>query len=263
MPDPSRLSRRLSSSIAKARAVEEKLVHLLPTVKVLQINPAGEMFGSKPSRKLLEMIDDERCPQLVLDIISNGTLFTERNGTSSRASTARLDRSASRSMRRAKRRSRNCDGWGATNCSSRICASSADLRANGMFPQLKFSFTYQLDNFREMPEFVEFCAEMNADFAIFERLQEPGLFRRRLTAKRRCITRTIRFIGNSSKSSGRSDSDTARVRHDFDYDGVDNNEPRRGAREISRGSAADRRDRMLPVSFPGNGAFLFSAAEPA
>ena len=37
-------------------------------------------------------------------------------------------------------------------------------------PKLMFSFTYQFDNFREMPAFVDFCAEMHADYAIFERL---------------------------------------------------------------------------------------------
>src|SRR3989442_13018750 len=45
------------------------------------------------------------------------------------------------------------------------------LLSTGAIPQLKFSFTYQLDNFREMRAFVEFCAHMNVDFAIFERPQ--------------------------------------------------------------------------------------------
>src|SRR5262249_9709836 len=46
----------------------------------------------------------------------------------------------------------------------------SDLRASGAIPSLNFSFTYQLDNFREMRAFVEFVQEMNGDFAIFERL---------------------------------------------------------------------------------------------
>ena len=72
-----RIVERVSDSIDKARAVEEKLLPLLPTLRMLHINPAGELFASKPSRRLLELIDDERCPNLVLDIISNGTLFSE------------------------------------------------------------------------------------------------------------------------------------------------------------------------------------------
>ena len=53
----------------------------------------------------------------------------------------------------------------------RTCGFSAGCALRASVPQLKFSFTYQLDNFLEMSEFVDFCAEMNCDFAIFERLQ--------------------------------------------------------------------------------------------
>ena len=70
------ITEKVSQSIEKARAVEEKLLPLLPNCRTLHINPAGELFGSKPSRRLLELINDERCPDLQLDIISNGTLFS-------------------------------------------------------------------------------------------------------------------------------------------------------------------------------------------
>jgi hypothetical protein len=50
------------------------------------------------------------------------------------------------------------------------------LRKEGKIPQLKFSFTYQKDNFREMRNFIAFCKSLNADFAIFERLQNLGSF---------------------------------------------------------------------------------------
>ncbi len=70
------ITEKVSQSVEKARAVEEKLVPLLPGVRILHINPAGELFASKPSRRLLELIDDVRCPDLKIDIISNGTLFS-------------------------------------------------------------------------------------------------------------------------------------------------------------------------------------------
>jgi hypothetical protein len=47
----------------------------------------------------------------------------------------------------------------------------ARLRGAGIVQVLKFSFTYQLDNFREMPEFIAFASSMNCDFPMFERLQ--------------------------------------------------------------------------------------------
>ena len=63
------------------------MLPLLPSLKILHINPAGELFVSRPSRKLLELITDERCPDLVLDIISNGTLFSEGEWNKFRAFT--------------------------------------------------------------------------------------------------------------------------------------------------------------------------------
>src|ERR1700728_1507875 len=56
-----RIVEKMSETAEKTRAVEEKLYPLLPQVKLLHINPAGELFASKPSRRLLELIDGERC----------------------------------------------------------------------------------------------------------------------------------------------------------------------------------------------------------
>ena len=166
-----RIVEKVSASVEKARAVEEKLVGLLPTVRTLHINPAGEMLASKPSRKFLELIDDKRCPELRLDIISNGTLFSEEEwnkfpGIHNKVRSIRISIDAARKetfekLRRLGRHEPFVENM----------RFLGRLRATGIVPQLKFSFTYQLDNFREMPEFVDFCASMNCDFAIFERLQ--------------------------------------------------------------------------------------------
>jgi len=166
-----RIVEKVSDSTEKARAVEEKLIGLLPAVKILLINPAGEMLASKPSRKLLELIDDERCPELRLDIISNGTLFCEEEwnkfpGIHNKVRSIRISVDAARKetfekLRRLGRHEPFVENM----------RFLGRLRAAGIIPQLKFSFTYQVDNFREMLEFIDFCAEMNCDFAIFERLQ--------------------------------------------------------------------------------------------
>jgi hypothetical protein len=41
---------------------------------------------------------------------------------------------------------------------------------------LKFSFTYQRDNFREMKDFIAFSQDFACDFVIFEKLQNMGTF---------------------------------------------------------------------------------------
>ena len=165
------ITEKASQSIEKARAVEEKLLPLLPSLRTLHINPAGELFGSKPSRRLLELINDERCPDLRLEIISNGTLFSREEwnkfpGIHNKVSSVRIsiDAASKETFEKLRR-------LGKFDVFVKNMRFLRELRASGGLPQLKFSFTYQLDNFREMKAFVDFCDEMSADFAIFERLQ--------------------------------------------------------------------------------------------
>ena len=214
-----RIVEKVSASVEKARAVEEKLVGLLPTVRTLHINPAGEMLASKPSRKLLELIDDERCPNLVLDVISNGTLFTEEEwnkfpGIHNKVRSIRISIDAARKDTFEKLRR-----LGRYEPFVENMRFLSRLRAAGTVPQLKFSFTYQLDNFREMPEFVDFCASMNCDFAIFERLQNIAFsideFRSKAVhlPEHRLHADFLAVVSNPIFGD-------LRVWHDFDYEGA-------------------------------------------
>lgn len=214
-----RIVEKASASVEKARAVEEKLVDMLPTVRILHVNPAGELFGSKSSRKLLELIDDGRCPDLRLDIISNGTLFSEEEwnkfpGIHNKVRSIRISVDAAR--KETFEKLRRLAVW--EPFVENMCFLSR-LRAAGTIPQLKFSFTYQVDNFREMPEFVEFCASMNCDFSIFERLQNivfsPDEYRHKAVHYRDhpLHAEFLDVVGNPIFAD-------ARVFHDFDYDGA-------------------------------------------
>jgi hypothetical protein len=215
------ITEKVSKSIEKARAVEEKLVPLLPGVRILHINPAGELFGSKPSRKLLELINDERCPDLRLAIISNGTLFSREEwekfpGIHNKLQSVRISIDAA--CKETFEKLRRLGKYDAFLTNMRFLR---DLRVAGTIPQLKFSFTYQLDNFREMKAFVAFCDEMHADFAIFERLQNiafTGDEYRRKAVHHREHQLYREFIEVIKDPVFR----TQRVWHDFDYDGVDN-----------------------------------------
>jgi hypothetical protein len=214
-----RIVEKVSASVEKARAVEEKLVGLLPTVKTLHINPAGEMFASKPSRKLLDLIDDERCPDLCLDIISNGTLFTEEEwnkfpGIHNKVRSVRISIDAARKDTFEKLRR-----LGRYEPFVENMRFLSRLRAAGTVPQLKFSFTYQLDNFREMPEFVDFCASMNCDFAIFERLQNIAFSTNEFRSKAVHLPDHPLHADFLAVVSNRIFGDP-RVWHDFDYEGA-------------------------------------------
>ena len=214
------ITEKTSQSIEKAQAVEEKLLPLLPTLRVLNLNPAGELFGSRPSRKLLGLINEERCPDLLLDIISNGTLFSEDEwnkfpGIHGKIRSVRISTDAAcKETFETLRRLGKYDVF---------CANMRFLRGlrdRGVIPWFKLSFTYQLGNFREMREFVAFCDEMHADFAIFERLQNIAFTAEeyRLNAVHHPDHPShAEFIEIIKDPVFR----TKRVWHDFDYDGVE------------------------------------------
>lgn len=215
------ITEKLSNSIDKARAVEEKLLPLLPSVRILHINPAGELFASKPSRRLLELIDDERCPNLKLDIISNGTLFSREEwnkfpGIHNKVRSVRIsiDAACKETFEKLRR-------LGKYDVFLKNMQFLRELRVGGTLPELKFSFTYQLGNFGEMKAFVAFGDEMCADFVIFERLQNIAFAHEEYRQK--AVHHPEHplyweFIAVVKDPVFR----TGRVIHDFDYDGVDN-----------------------------------------
>lgn len=230
------ITEKVSQSTEKARVVEEKLLPLLPNARILHINPAGELFASKASRRLLELINDERCPELQLDIISNGTLFSREEwnkfpGIHNKIRKIRISTDAAcketfEKLRRLGKYDIFCENM----------RFLRELRVSGVCPQLAFSFTYQLDNFREMKAFVEFCDEMRADFAIFERLQNIAFTQEEY--RRKAVHYPDHplygeFIEVIKDPAFRKQ----RVVHDFDYDGVDN---------LSREEARHRLTAALP-----------------
>ena len=160
----------------KTEVVTRKLMPLLAGMKLLDINPAGEVFSSKPSRRILEMVNRQDCPDLIIDIISNGTLFTEKewaNLPNLKGMVRAVRVSTDGATKPTFEKLRRLASW-------EVFVKNMDflggLRAKGEIAQLKMSFTYQVDNFREMKDFVAFGQRFNADFVIFERLQNLGAY---------------------------------------------------------------------------------------
>ena len=156
----------------KTEVVTNKLMPLLAGMKLLDINPAGEVFSSKPSRRILELVNREDCPDLIIDIISNGTLFTEKEWANLpnlkgmvravRISTDGATKSTFEKLRR-------LASW---DVFVRNMEFLGELRARGEIRQLKMSFTYQLDNFREMQAFVAFGKRFNCRLRHFRAAAE-------------------------------------------------------------------------------------------
>jgi len=213
-----------STANEKLRAIEEKLPQLLPTLRALEINASGELFASRSSRKVLELIEDGCYPDLKLDIISNGTLFSEKEWDkypgihdkirSIRISTDAACKATFEKLRRG--------GHYETFLENAIFLSG--LRVKKHIPILKFSFTYQIDNFREMREFVRFCTEMHADFALFERLLNVVFSDQEYRRK------AVHLAGHPQREEFLAIIRDPifrswRVWHDFEYPGVKNLSP--------------------------------------
>jgi MoaA/NifB/PqqE/SkfB family radical SAM enzyme len=160
----------------KVKAVTEKLLPIMSSLNTLNINPAGELFASKASRRLLDHISDKTCPNLQIEIISNGTLFSELEwnkfpGIHNKIKSVRIsiDAASKRTFESLRRLAVYEPFLENMHFLSR-------LRSEGIIPQLQFSFTYQLNNFREMEDFVLFGKDMGADLVVFERLQNLGAY---------------------------------------------------------------------------------------
>jgi len=171
-----RIIERPSDNEAKALIMEQKLLPLLKTLKHVMLNVAGEVFASKPSRKMLEMITPETCPDLTIDLISNGMLFTEAEwnkfpGIHTKVQGVRISMDAARKDTFEKLRR-----FGVFDILTKNLAFLQRLRKEGVIKGLYGSFTYQVENFREMEEFVLFCRSFGFDRIIFEPLQNVGAF---------------------------------------------------------------------------------------
>lgn len=171
-----RIIEKPSQNEEKARIMETKLMPLLSGLKHLEINVAGEVFVSKPSRKILSMISQETCPDLKIDMISNGMLFNETEwkkfpGIHGKVSGVRISIDGARKETFEKLRR-----FGIHEVLLENLAFLQRLRKEKSIGGLTFSFTYQLDNFREMEEFIHFGRSFGADKIIFEPLQNVGAF---------------------------------------------------------------------------------------
>ena len=161
----------------KEKLVEHSIVPMLKKAKILNINPAGEIFVSRPLRRLLSRLNSADFPGLRIDMISNGTLFNEREWekfpgihdmvASVRISTDGATKATFEKLRRGAE-------WEPFLDNMRFLA---ELRKSGAIKSLLFSFTYQLDNFREMPLFVDLTHDIDPmRTVIFEKLENWGTF---------------------------------------------------------------------------------------
>ena len=158
----------------KTKITEESILPLLKNSGRLDINLAGELFASKASRALLNKLNRAEYPNLWLFIISNGTLFTPEEWEKfpdihDMVHTVRVSIDAARPETFEKLR--RGGKWDRFSSNMEFIAS---LRRSNKIQWFHVSFTYQLANFREMPDFVAYAKRLGCDEVIFEKLENPG-----------------------------------------------------------------------------------------
>jgi hypothetical protein len=157
-------------SSERSRHVQRHVAPLLTNLRSLYINNSGEFLFSRPSRDLLRSIDPDQHANLRIDLISNGTLLSEREWQkfgnihglvrSIRISTDAATRETFELLRRGGR-------WESFIDNLQFVRG---MRRRGEIEVFMLAFTYQLRNFREMPAFVSFAERLGADMVSFERL---------------------------------------------------------------------------------------------
>jgi hypothetical protein len=165
---------RPDSRAPKQKTIAEKFIPLLPSLERLRVNCAGEFLVSRHSRDLLKLIDPRTSPNLVIEIISNGTLFSKREWDKFenihplvRFIRISMDAAFPQTFELVRRGGK----WTVFFENLRFLAQ---LRRECSIERLVLAFTYQDHNFREMREFVELARELGADKAVFERIQKTA-----------------------------------------------------------------------------------------
>jgi Iron-sulfur cluster-binding domain len=157
-------------SSERSHHVRRKLMPLLTNLQSLYINNSGEFLFSRPSRELLQSIDPARSANLKIDLISNGTLFSEQEWQkfsnihgmvrNIRISIDAATKQTFEVLRRGGRWERFVENL----------RFIAQMRRRGEIDCFMLAFTYQLRNFREMPDVVSFARDLAVDVISFERI---------------------------------------------------------------------------------------------
>jgi MoaA/NifB/PqqE/SkfB family radical SAM enzyme len=171
------ITEKIELQLTKETLIEESIVPLLKRSESLNLNAAGEIFISRPLRRLLSRLNSKDFPNLKIDMITNGTLFNKKEWEkfpgihdmirSIRVSTDGATPQTFEKLRRGA-------FWEPFVENMKFLGQ---LRQSGAFEVLKFSFTYQKDNFREMPLFVDWTQSIDPGrHVLFERLDNWGSF---------------------------------------------------------------------------------------
>jgi MoaA/NifB/PqqE/SkfB family radical SAM enzyme len=157
-------------------AKETILKPMLKDAEVLVISGSGELFFSKHSLKYLEELNPEEYPKLRLNIMTNGTLFTEENWNRYpllREKINLLIISIDASKKETYETIRRGGKWEVLLSN---LSFASQLRKSNRIKGLHLMFVVQRLNYRDMVGFIQFGYELSADRICFSRIANWGIY---------------------------------------------------------------------------------------
>jgi wyosine [tRNA(Phe)-imidazoG37] synthetase (radical SAM superfamily) len=156
--------------------VNARILPLLETASLVTVTGSGDPFASKTFRHILRSIDPERCPDLKVQIATNGVLFTpqEWEGIAHlHGRIAGVNVSIDAACPETYAIVRRGGDWDRLLANLRFLTS---LARQGAFAAVNLCFVVQALNWREMPAFVRLGRELGVDQVYFSLLENWGTF---------------------------------------------------------------------------------------
>ncbi len=152
------------------RVTVEIVLPLLAGAKTVTMNGYGDVFTSRSCRRILEAVNREDYPELYMDILTNGVLFTRKEWAKYpnihdmlRQVRVSIDAASEETYKVLRR-------GGDFSRLRRNLEFLLELRRQEVFPFFDIAFVYQKENLHEMVAFAEWGGEMNCDRVFFEPL---------------------------------------------------------------------------------------------
>lgn len=168
-----------ADSVTRARydrLQEDQVLPLLRTAGLVFVTGSGDPFASKNFRTLLDRLGPEDYPDLRIQLMTNGMLFTPREWERFPALHGRtaflrisLDAATGPTHELLRRGAR----WPVME---ENLAFAQRLREEGLIDRLEFAFTVQTENYHEMSPAIDLAHHYGADSVAFGRLTNWGTF---------------------------------------------------------------------------------------
>lgn len=212
-----RIVQKESEHAHERAALDHKLKELVQGAEVLYLNPCGEFLTSRPSRALLSSIDPTANPDLRIDLISNGTLFSEGewakfSNVHPLVHTIRISTDAATGP--TFEAIRRLGKWPIFLANIKYIGR---LRAQGRIKEFVLAYTYQVGNLHEMKAFVELSKEVGADSVSFQRLEKTDAMTDQEYTERAVHYPRHRLYEEFLQIIDDDIFKQKRVRHDFDF----------------------------------------------